>query len=88
MHATFASPTLTNVMLAARTCKTARHLAVVGDDVLFSQKDRAQKFNSFKQPRFAGGVVCHVASNSYLKGSLCECKSSEHELGLLIVFTG
>jgi len=75
-------------MLAARACKTARHLAVVGDDVLFSQKDRSQKFNSFKQPGFAGGVVCHVASMSSVEGSLCERKSSKHELGALIVFTG
>jgi hypothetical protein len=63
-------------------------LAVVGDDVFFSQKDRAQKFNSFKQPGFAGGVVCHNASKKSLEGSLCESKSSEYELGVLIVFTG
>ena len=75
-------------MLAASAGKAARHLAVVGDDVLFRLKDGAQEFNSCKQPGFAGGVVCHVALICTVEESLCEVKSSRGELGVLIVFTG
>ena len=74
-------------MLAASAGKAARHLAVVGDDVLFCLKDGAQEFNSCKQPGFAGGVVCHVSLNCTVYESLCEVESSTGELGGLIVFT-
>jgi hypothetical protein len=33
MHAAFARPALANVVLAARACKAAGHLAVPRDDV-------------------------------------------------------
>ena len=75
-------------MLAASAGKAARHLAVVGDDVLFRLKDGAQEFNSCKQPGFAGGVVCHVALICIVEVSLCEMESSRNELGGLIIFTG
>lgn len=74
-------------MLAASAGKAARHLAVVGDDVLLSLKDGAQKFNSCKQPGFACGVVCHVALICTVEESLCKVESSRGELGGLIVFT-
>ena len=74
-------------MLAAGACKTARHLAVVGDDVLFCLEDGAQEFNSCKQPGFACGVVCHVALICTLEESLCELESSRGEPYELIVFT-
>ena len=74
-------------MLAACASKAARHLAVVGDDVLFCLKDGAQEFNSCKQPGFTGGMVCHVALICTVDESLCEVESSTGELGGLIVFT-
>ena len=74
-------------MLAACAGKTARHLAVVGDHVLFCLKDGAQEFNSCKQPGFACGVVCHVALICTVEESLCKVESSRGELGGLIVFT-
>jgi len=74
-------------MLAACAGKAARHLAVVGDDVLFCLKDGAQEFNSCKQPGFACGVVCHVALIFTLEESLCKVESSRGELEGLIVFT-
>ena len=74
-------------MLAACAGKTARHLAAVGDDVLFCLEDRAQELNSCKQPGFACGVVCHVALICTVEESLCEVESSSDELGRLIVFT-
>ena len=74
-------------MLAACASKATRHLAVVGDDVLFRLKDGAQEFNSCKQPGFTGGVVCHVALICTVEESLCELESSRDELGGLIVFT-
>ena len=76
------------MVLAASTGKAARHLAVVGDDVLFCLEDGAQEFNSCKEPGFAGGVVCHVALICTVEESLCEVESSRGELGGLIVFTG
>jgi len=88
MHAAFARPALTDMVLAARACKAARHLAVARDDVLFCLKDGAQEFNSCKQPGFAGSVVCHVALICTVEESLCEVESSTGELGGLIVFTG
>ena len=75
-------------MLAAGACKTARYLALIGDDVLFFLEDGAQEFNSCKQPGFACGVVFHVALICTVEESLCEVKSSRGELGVLIVFTG
>ena len=74
-------------MLAAGAGKATRYLAVVGDDVLFCLEDRAQEFNSCKQPRFARGVVCHVALICTVEESLCVVESSAGELGGLIVFT-
>ena len=74
-------------MLAAGAGKAARHLAVVGDDVLFCLEDGAQEFNSCKQPGFACGVFCHVALICTVEETLCEAESSRDELGGLIVFT-
>ena len=74
-------------MLADSAGKTARNLAIVGDDVLLCLEDGAQQFNSCKQPGFAGGVVCHVALICTVEESLCEVESSTGELGGLIVFT-
>ena len=74
-------------MLAAGAGKPARHLAVIGDDVFLCLKDWTQKFNSCKQPGFAGRVVCHVASMGIVERSLCKDKSSEGEPSRLIVFT-
>ena len=74
-------------MLAASAGKTARHLAIVGDDVLFCLEDGAQQFNSCKQPGFAGGMFCHVALICTVEESLCEVESSRGELKGLIVFT-
>ena len=74
-------------MLAACAGKTARYLAIVGDDVLLCLEDGAQQFNSCKQPGFAGGVVCHVALICTVEESLCEVESSRDELVELIVFT-
>ena len=68
-------------MLAACAGKAARHLAIVGDDVLFCLEDGAQEFNSCKQPGFTGGVVCHVALICTVEESLCELESSRDELG-------
>ena len=75
------------MVFAASAGKAARHLAVVGNDVLFCLKDGAQEFNSCKQPGFAGGVVCHVSLNCTVDESLCEVESSTDELEGLIVFT-
>ena len=75
------------MVLAACAGKAARHLAIVGDDVLLCLEDGAQQFNSCKQPGFAGGVVCHVALICTVEESLCEVESSRGELGGLIVFT-
>jgi hypothetical protein len=61
MHAAFARPALSDMVLAARAGKTARHLAVVRNNVLLFFKDGSKQFNSCKQPGFAGGVVCHGA---------------------------
>ena len=74
-------------MLAAGACKTARYLALIGDDVLFFLEDGAQEFNSCKQPGFACGVICHVALICTVEESLCKVESSRGELGGLIVFT-
>ena len=74
-------------MLAACAGKAARHLAIVGDDVLFCLEDGAQQFNSCKQPGFAGGMFCHVALICTVEESLCEVESSTGELCGLIVFT-
>ena len=74
-------------MLAASAGKTARNLAIVGDDVLFCLEDWAQQFNSCKQPGFAGGMFCHVALIYTVEESLCEVESSTGELWGLIVFT-
>jgi hypothetical protein len=74
-------------MLAACAGKATRYLAVVRDDVLFCLEDGTQEFNSFKQPGFACGVVCHVALICTVEESLCKVESSRVELGGLIVFT-
>ena len=74
-------------MLAACAGKATRYLALVGDDVLFCLEDGAQKFNSCKQPGFAGGVICHVALICTVEDSICKAQSSRSELVELIVFT-